>query len=129
MMPGWLGRIHPRFGTPWAAVLVSVLFYAALAAFSFKDLVILTVWLYSLGLAVELAAFVWLRVAEPAMARPWRVPGGLGVAALVAAAPMVFIVLALATAGWYNTLAGLGAALSGPVAWAALRPSAGRATA
>jgi hypothetical protein len=42
---------------------------------------------YSLALIVELAAFVRLRLAEPGLARPWRVPGGLGGALVVAGCP------------------------------------------
>jgi len=121
-MPGALAWVHPRFGTPWPAVVLSAALYAACAVFSFKELIVLNVWLYSLALLVELAAFVWLRVREPEMARPWRVPGGVGVAAAVATAPAVFALLAMATAGWRNTAAGVVAALTGPLAWAMFRP-------
>jgi amino acid transporter len=114
MLGAWLGRVHPRFGTPWAAVLVSAAFYAAFAAFSFKELIVLNIWLYSLSLIVELAAFVWLRVAAPEMPRPWRVPGGtLGMLAATLP-PASCALLAMATAGWANTLAGVVAALTGP---------------
>ena len=66
LMPAGLAAIHPRFGTPWVAIVLSAVLYAAFAAFSFKELIVLNVWLYSLSLLVELAAFVWLRVREPA---------------------------------------------------------------
>ena len=121
-LPAALAWVHPRFGTPWPAVVLSAALYAAFAAFSFKELIVLNVWLYSLSLLVELAAFVWLRVREPEMARPWRVPGGTGMAAAVAAAPALCALLAMATAGWLNTAAGVVAALTGPLAWAAFRP-------
>jgi amino acid transporter len=111
----WLGRVHPRFGTPWAAVLVSAASYGAFAAFSFKELIVLNVWLYSLSLIVELAAFVWLRRAAPAMPRPWRVPGGTPGMLAAALPPTACALLAMATAGLTNTLAGVAAALTGPV--------------
>jgi amino acid transporter len=120
LMPAGLAAVHPRFGTPWVAVLVSAVLYAAFAAFSFKELIVLNVWLYSLALLIELAAFLWLRVHEPALARPWRVPGGLGTAAVVAGVPAALSLLAMATAGWLNTLAGVVAALTGPAAWVLL---------
>jgi amino acid transporter len=120
LMPAGVAAVHPRFGTPWVAVVVSAVLYAVFATFSFKELIVLNVWLYSLALLVELAAFVWLRVCAPEMARPWRVPGGLGTAALVAGVPAALSLLAMATAGWLNTLAGVVAALTGPVAWALL---------
>jgi amino acid transporter len=121
MMPAWLGRVHPRFGTPWPAVLVSSALYAAFAAFSFKELIVLNIWLYSLALLLELAAFVTLRITAPDMPRPWRVPGGLPAALLVALCPTVFAMAAMATAGWLNTAAGLAAALTGPLMWWIMR--------
>ena len=116
-MPAALGVLHARFGTPWAAVLVSSAVYTALAALSFKELVVINMWLYSLSLIVELAAFVRLRVREPELPRPWRVPGKTRSAALVAAVPCAVAMLAMATAGWTNTLAGLIAAATGPAAY------------
>ena len=120
LMPAGLAAVHPRFGTPWVAVLLSAVLYAAFAVFSFKELIVLNVWLYSLSLLVELGAFVRLR-GEPGMARPWRVPGGLGSTLVVAGVPAALSLLAMATAGWLNTLAGLTAALTGPVVYAAMR--------
>src|SRR6185503_3201246 len=122
LLPARLAAIHPRFGTPWVAVVISAVLYAAFAALSFKELIVLNVWLYSLSLLVELAAFAWLRAREPALARPWRVPGGLAVAGAVAAVPAALSLLAMATAGWLNTLAGVIAALTGPAAYAVLAP-------
>jgi amino acid transporter len=119
-MPAWLGRVHPRFGTPWPAIVASAAIYAGFAAFSFKELIVLDVWLYSLGLAVELAAFVWLRVVEPDLPRPWRVPGGFAGVMLVVVFPMLFMLGALATAGLGNTLAGVIGALTGPLAYGLL---------
>jgi amino acid transporter len=121
LMPPGLAEIHPRFGTPWMAVVVSAALYSAFATFSFKELIVLNVWLYSLALLVELAAFLWLRLREPGMGRPWRVPGGLGTASVVAGVPAALSLLAMATAGWLNTLAGVAAALTGPAAWVVLR--------
>ncbi len=97
----------------------SAAFYAVCAAFSFKGLIVLNVWLYSLSLLVELEAFIWLRVVAPDLPRPWRVPGGFG-GAVVVVFPTLFMLGALATAGWRNTAAGLVGAVSGPLAWAVL---------
>ncbi len=121
LMPASLAAIHPRFGTPWVAVIISAGLYAAFAAFSFKELIVLNVWLYSISLLIELAAFVVLRVRAPQMARPWRVPGGFATALMVAVVPAALSLLAMATAGWLNTLAGVAAALTGPAVYAAVR--------
>ncbi len=120
VMPRWLGAVDPRSGSPWTAVVVSAALYAAFAVFSFKELIVLNIWLYSLSLFVELAAFVRLRVTAPEMRRPWRVPGGLTGAVAVVVFPALFCAGAMATAGWTNTIAGVAAALTGPLAYRVL---------
>jgi hypothetical protein len=107
-------------------VLVSAAAYAAFAVFSFKELIVLNVWLYSLALLVELAAFLRLRAAAPRLARPWRVPGGWAGAVAATAPPALFALGAMATAGLGNTLAGVAAALSGPVVWWLAHPAGSR---
>jgi amino acid transporter len=119
-MPRWLGAVDPRFGTPWTAIVVSAALYAGFAVFSFKELIVLNVWLYSLSLLVELAAFVRLRVVAPELPRPWRVPGGLAVAVAVVACPVLFCLGAMATAGVTNTIAGVAAAVTGPLVYRVL---------
>jgi amino acid transporter len=121
MLPRALAAVDAAGRAPRAAVLVSAACYAVFAMFSFRELIILNVWLYSLALLFELAAFVTLRFTQPDLPRPWRVPGGPVVAVVMAAVPAAVSLLAMATAGWTNTLAGVAAALTGPLAWAALR--------
>jgi amino acid transporter len=116
-LPSVLAAVHARFGTPWVAIVVSSAIYAGFAAFPFKDLIVLNIWLYCLALLFELAAFLRLRAREPLMPRPWRVPGGWPGAWLVVLLPTAFALVAMATAGWGNTLAGIVAALTGPAAW------------
>ena len=119
-LPPALGAVHPRLGTPWVAVIASSACYSVFAYWSFKELIVLDMWLYSIALVLEMAAFVALRLREPALPRPWRVGGGaLGMWA-TAVLPTACGLLAMATAGWTNTLVGAAAALTGPVAyWAA----------
>jgi hypothetical protein len=105
-------------------VLVRSALYVVFSLFSFKDLIVLNVWLSSISLLIELAAFLWLRRSAPGMARPWRVPGGEAGAWLAAGCPAVLAVLSMATAGWLNTIVGIAAALTGPVVWAVGRRTA-----
>jgi len=116
-MPAALARLHPRFGTPWAAVALSSVGYSLCAFWSFKELIVLNIWLYSIALLLELAAFVALRVREPRLPRPWRVGGGAVGMWLVAGLPALCCLLAMATAGWTNTFVGVLAALTGPAAY------------
>ncbi len=116
-MPAVVARVHPRYGTPWVAVVLSSVIYSVCAVFSFKELVVLNNWLYSLSLLVELAAFLALRRREPGLARPWRVPGGRAGAVLTVALPSALALLAMATAGVLNTLVAVAVALTGPLAY------------
>jgi amino acid transporter len=116
-LPAWLSSVSARTGTPWAAVVLSSLCYSAFAVFSFKELIVLNIWLYSIALLLELAAFVALRLREPDLPRPWRVGGGALGMWLVAALPAALSLLAMATAGWQNTVAGVIAALTGPLVY------------
>jgi amino acid transporter len=121
-MPPRLSAVHARFGTPWVAILVSSIIYTALAALSFRELIVINMWLYSLSLVIELAAFVWLRLREPELSRPWRLRGGTGWAIVVAVVPSGLGVFAMATAGWANTVAGIIAAATGPLFYVLLAP-------
>lgn len=112
-LPRAVAALHPRYGTPWVAIVLSSGIYSLLVFFSFKELIVLDVWLYSLALLVELAAFVALRLREPGLPRPWSVPGGLPGAIVVATLPSGCALLAMATAGVTNTVVGLAAALTG----------------
>ena len=109
-----------RTGAPWVAVVVSSVCYSAFAVFSFKELIVLNIWLYSIALLLELAAFVALRYREPDLPRPWRVGGGTAGMWVVAILPAALSLLAMATAGWGNTVAGVVAALTGPAVYRAL---------
>lgn len=120
-LPAQLARVHPRLGTPWAAVVVSSACYSVCAFWSFKELIVLNIWLYSLALLLELAAFVALRLREPDLRRPWRVGGGAAGLWATAALPAACCLLAMATAGWLNTAVGVAAALTGPAAYFAWR--------
>jgi amino acid transporter len=120
-MPASLARVHPRFGTPWVAVIASSACYSVCAFWSFKELIVLNIWLYSITLVLELAAFVALRLREPNLPRPWRVGGGSVGMWITAGLPIALSLLAMATAGWMDTLVGAAAALTGPLAYVAWR--------
>jgi amino acid transporter len=73
---------------------------------------------YGASLALEFVALVVLRVREPGLPRPFRVPGGLVGAALIGVPPMALLLLALwrtspDEAGWALWL-GLGLVAAGP---------------
>jgi len=90
-MPKAITRIHPKYGTPAAAILVSAAIYTALSFQTFKALTALDVVMYSAGVLLELAALVVLRVRAPELERPYRVPGGWPMLILVGLLPLLLV--------------------------------------
>jgi amino acid transporter len=87
-LPKQLQQVHPRFGTPWKAVLVCSVVYGIFAFQSFEDLVELNVIMYCCALVLESLSLIILRYKEPDLPRPFSIPGGLPVLLLVFALPV-----------------------------------------
>jgi amino acid transporter len=81
-------------GAPWVAILVCALTWALSLGLSFEPLVLLDVLLYGVSLLLEFAALIALRIREPELPRPFKVPGGMPVAAVLGIAPAALFVLA-----------------------------------
>ncbi len=94
--PKRLLAIHPKYKTPWVAILVCAGVYGVLAGFfTFLTLLEVNVTLYSAAVIVELFALVRFRRVEPEMPRPYRIPGGMTGAVAVAILPILVIGVAV----------------------------------
>jgi amino acid transporter len=82
-------------GAPWVAILVLGLAWAASLGLTFDKLIMLDILLYGASLVLEFLALIVLRIREPELARPFRVPGGLLGAVLVGVGPTALLVVAL----------------------------------
>lgn len=98
MLPRWLGRLHPRFGTPANAILAIGLLSIA-APFGGR---VLLIWFVDAGsFAVVIAyllvavSFLRLRRNHPAMPRPFRLRHGVAIAwlALIGALGLLLLYL------------------------------------
>jgi amino acid transporter len=96
MLPRPLGRLHTRYGTPWPAIITNSVGVALLIPFSFQELIELDMFLYAAALILEFAALVWLRVSQPDMERPYRVPFGLAGAVAISIPPVVLCLISIA---------------------------------
>jgi amino acid transporter len=94
-LPKLLARRHGRTGAPWAAIVACAIAWAAALQFSFTKLIMLDVLLTGLSILLEFAALVALRIREPGLPRPYRVPGGLAGAVAVGIFPLALLVLAV----------------------------------
>jgi len=118
MLPSAFARLHPRFGTPWVAILVNSVTVAALIPFSFQELLELDMVLYALALIPEFAALVWLRLKEPDLPRPYRVPFGLIGTIVLSIPPVLLCLLSMGLASWMTkVVSGAGILLGVAVFW------------
>ncbi len=126
-LPAALTRRHPETEAPRVAIVVCAIAWAACLGLGFERLVELDVLLFGLSILLEFAALVVLRIREPALPRPFRVPGGLFGAVALGIGPLLLIALTLVRdrqerAGSTGALAlGLGLVAAGPVVYFAGR--------
>jgi amino acid transporter len=125
LMPRAFARRLPRGGAPWLAVIACGGAWTVSLGLSFERLVSLNILLYGTSLVLEFVALAALRVREPDLARPFRVPGGVWGASLLGVAPVLLLGFALVkNAGeqldGINALGlGLAVVLAGPLVYAA----------
>ncbi len=95
---GWLPRALARRSSRTQAPAASVVLGGALSALciglGLRRLVEIDVLLYGAALVLELAALVALRIREPSLPRPFRIPGGLPVVVGLVLLPAALLALA-----------------------------------
>jgi len=121
LLPRPFGLVHGRFGTPHGSIVITAAIHALLAIGSFEVLLVIDVFLFVISYLLIFVSVVALRLKEPGLERPFRVPVGVRGLTLVAAVPAAVGLVALVAAGLPYWLAGGAAAATGPVAYALLR--------
>jgi amino acid transporter len=133
-LPRVLARQLPGTGAPWVSILALTAAWSVALGLGLQRLIELYALLYGLSLMLEFAALVILRVREPDLARPFRIPGGLPVAMLLGAGPAALLLLAFTRerhehAGQLGALAlALALAGAGPLVYALVSRARSRAT-
>ena len=99
LLPQFLNRTTRARPTsapvPWASVLICAVAWALALRLSFERLISIDLVLYGASLLLEFVALVVLRLREPALARPFRIPLGLPAAIAAGVGPAVLIAFAL----------------------------------
>jgi len=127
MLPRMLAKKTTN-DVPWVSLLCCALAWSACLGFSFDRLIELDVTIYGISLVLEFAALVALRLREPSMPRPFRIPCGTAAVALISAVPTALIFYAIVAArhdriGNVSALwVGGGILLAGPIIWLAMKP-------
>jgi amino acid transporter len=94
MLPEVVERKN-RWGAPWVSIGVCSVGWALALRLSFERLISIDLVLYGASLLLEFVALVVLRVKEPDLARPFKVPGGLWGAVGMGVGPAALIGFAL----------------------------------
>jgi amino acid transporter len=82
-------------GAPWMAIVILGIAWAASLGLSFDKLIMLDLLLYGASLILEFLALIMLRIREPELARPFRVPGGMAGAVLLGVGPTALLLIAM----------------------------------
>jgi amino acid transporter len=75
-LPPFLTLKHPRYGTPWIAILISAAIYASLALHTLGQLISIYAWLRGATTVMTVLSAWGLRRTRPDLPRGYRVPGG-----------------------------------------------------
>ena len=94
-LPRPLSRLNPKTGAPSIAIIACGIAWAACLPLGFVSLLIIDVLLTGTSILLEFWALVALRVREPELPRPYRVPGGLAGAVAVGIPPLALVILSL----------------------------------
>jgi len=93
-LPGVFDRHMKTTGAPWVAIALCAVIWALCLPLGFVRLLLLDVLLTGLSILLEFWALVALRIREPGLARPYRVPGGVAGAVAIGIPPLALMVLA-----------------------------------
>ena len=95
---GYLPRVFARriesTQVPWVSVVSCAVAWMIALGLNFERLIMIDVLLYGAALVLEFVALVMLRLREPELPRPFRVPGGMVGAVLVGVVPTALIAIA-----------------------------------
>ncbi|KAG9155700.1 hypothetical protein Leryth_003969 [Lithospermum erythrorhizon] len=93
-LPKSFGARSKLFNTPWVGILLSTLTALAVSYMTFSDIIASVNFLYSLGMLLEFASFIWLRRKTPKAVRPYKIPlsmPGLVVMCIIPSAFLIYV--------------------------------------
>jgi amino acid transporter len=126
-LPPFLTRRHPRYGTPWIAILISAAIYASLALHSLGELISIYAWLRGATTVLTVLSAWKLRHKQPGLPRAFRIPGGNLGLVYVIAMPFVMTCVALRYSAPIAMRWGPWALAAGPVVYFVVKWFAKRA--
>ena len=120
-LPPILTARHPRFGTPWIAIIGSCVLYGLFAFHTLTELITVYMWLRIATTVLTVLAAWKLRRSLPDLPRPFRIPWGRTGLFYVVGAPLAMAGVALLGSDRFALRWGPVAILLGPVMYFVVR--------
>jgi len=116
-----LARVHPKYGTPWLAILLSAAVYCLVAWHTLSQLISVYIWL-RIATSIMTVLSAWqLRRKRPDLQRAFRIPWGKKGLAYAVIAPLIMSGIAMIASDKFALKWGPVALLLGPLAYVLLR--------
>lgn len=119
-LPPTLTHIHPRYRTPWIAIIVSAVIYGLLSVLSLTQLISVYSWLRIATTLLTVLAAWQLRRKQPGLKRPFVIPWGRAGLMYAVVAPVIMSVVAMLGSDRYGTMWGMAALAAGPLVYVLL---------
>ncbi|EPS62293.1 hypothetical protein M569_12499, partial [Genlisea aurea] len=97
-LPTFFGWRAKWFNTPWVGIVVSTAIALGMSYMSYTTIVSSANFVYSLGMILEFASFLWLRWKLPQKNRPYKVPFRLPLLCVMCAVPVGFLIFIMTLA-------------------------------
>jgi amino acid transporter len=116
-LPPLLTAKHPRYGTPWVAIVASSAVFGLLAFHTLAELITVYMWLRIATTILTVLSAWRLRQTSPNLARPFRIPWGRAGLFYVVVAPLIMSAVALLGSDRFALRWGPVAILLGPLVY------------
>src|SRR5579864_371927 len=94
-LPRIVTRQNSRTGAPWVAIVACAILWAVCYPLGFEKNLVIDVLLTGLSILLEFWALVALRIREPALPRPFPVPGGIPGTIFIGLPPLALMIVAV----------------------------------
>jgi len=95
MLPRIFARRVGKTNAPWVSIIVLAAGWALCLGLGFERLITIDILIYGASLVLEFAALVVLRITEPHLPRPFKVPGGVFGAIFLGIFPTLLLIFSV----------------------------------
>lgn len=117
LSPKALCKVNKKHGTPHIAIFSMTIVNLVLVCFDFTSLLIIDVIFFMFAYLIWFLAGIALRIKEPELPRPFKIPGGTVFLIIITIAPILICVTAFFTNGVSYLIGGAAGLLSGPLTY------------